>query len=110
MFGFEFCELGRPPPPCWEEFPNNHVFFFERVPYQVHLCQIVFTSLEIHVEDAMQLTRIFQLAEKLEECGWKDQASLFIFIQMKWIDHATSHLVEVYQTGLSIWGWGYSNP
>ena len=23
-----------PPPPCWENFPNNVVFFFEGVPYQ----------------------------------------------------------------------------
>ena len=40
-----------------------------------HIYQIVFTSREIHAEDAMQINRIFQLAEKLEECGWKDQAS-----------------------------------
>ena len=28
----KFWDLGRPPPPCWENFPNNVVFFFESVP------------------------------------------------------------------------------
>ena len=28
----KFWDLGRPPPPCWEKFPNNIVFFFESVP------------------------------------------------------------------------------
>ena len=24
----KFWELGRPPPPCWEKFPNNPVIYF----------------------------------------------------------------------------------
>ena len=26
--------FGKTPPPCWEKFPNNIVFFFESVPKQ----------------------------------------------------------------------------
>ena len=28
----KFWDLGRPPPPCWEKFPNNIVFLYESVP------------------------------------------------------------------------------
>ena len=41
----KFWDLGRPPPPCWEKFPNNIGFLFESVPYgpeqiQAEVCDL----------------------------------------------------------------------
>ena len=31
----KFLGFGKTPPPCWEKFPNDIVFFFESVPYLI---------------------------------------------------------------------------
>ena len=44
----KFWDLGTPPPPpCWEKFPNNIVFFNESVPYQKNATKFSENSLNL---------------------------------------------------------------
>ena len=65
FFGFEFWELGRPPPPCWEKFPNNSVIFFWRLPLVPAGSESFGSTREKHLQVQPFLVRV-RFLEKLE--------------------------------------------